>query len=359
MINRDIIKYLHKKQSKIEYTTLSNSVSYYGHPLDILKSAVQKYLRRREFDKMIWVVAEIYIFTIFPAQNSKFLVKSIITNLINRIIIMLDEELLFSECEKYLLIREYIDDFENSERLDFSCLYKICKIMTKAKMIRRNEDIKAFWDIEKNNKLFNKISKKYNIENMDDTSYFNSFKECFEKKDDECFMWMFLIFNGEKQGTELRYKSKENIYMVWKYLLSRKNIKENKVLRKCLLYKLHEFKKKNRHERFIFITASIDIALHIDLQERQGWFYDCAKKNTISTLKKKYDKQFDKDIIYEIVFKDRQNMAIDDYAIDMHTLRGRQNGKNKKDFITTGSYVINEDKKYYNEEWRKVYNSLF
>ena len=52
-------------------------------------------------------------------------------------------------------------------------------------------------------------------------------------------------------------------------------------------------------------------------------------------------------------------MTIDDYAIDMHTLRGRQNGKNKKDFITTGSYVRNEDKKYYNEEWREAYNSLF
>ena len=47
-----------------KWRTCFSSVSYYGYKLDILKSGVQKYLRRREFDKKIWCVAEIYLFQV-------------------------------------------------------------------------------------------------------------------------------------------------------------------------------------------------------------------------------------------------------------------------------------------------------
>ena len=64
--------------------------------------------------------------------------------------------------------------------------------------------------------------------------------------------------------------------MIWKYLFERKNIKENSILRKCLEYRLEEFKKKNRSERFIFLAAAIDIAMYMDsekLLERWNIFW--------------------------------------------------------------------------------------
>ena len=39
------------KESKLAYRTCFSSLSYYGHKLDILKSGLQKYLRRREEEK--------------------------------------------------------------------------------------------------------------------------------------------------------------------------------------------------------------------------------------------------------------------------------------------------------------------
>ena len=45
--------------------TCFSSISYFGHKLDALKSGVQKYLRRREYRKMLWCVAEIYLFKVF------------------------------------------------------------------------------------------------------------------------------------------------------------------------------------------------------------------------------------------------------------------------------------------------------
>ena len=365
-MSESILKCIDQKRSKIIYINLSRSISYYGYPLDLLKSAVQKYLRRREFDKMIWTVAEIYIFQLFPEKKAIFPIRNIMTNLLNRIIIMLDEEMVFTECTKYLLVRHYIDDFEKTNRSDFSCLYKICKILTTSKMIRRNEDIRGFWDDERSGYSVTTIHT--NSEPENDDYYFQQFKYCFEKKDHACFKWMFKIFNKKEEGDVTRFRSKENIYMIWKYLFSRKNIKENKPLRKCLLYRLLEFKKKNRSERFIFITAAIDIAMNlentvenkVENKVENTWFMTCAKikVDKIKQMKEKYDEKYKDEEIIQLVFNNRKKLIIDDYAIDMHTLTGRQMGKNKKDFIDSGSLVVDEDNEYFVKEWRDVYNNI-
>ena len=114
----------------MKWRTCFSSISYFGYKLDILKSGVQKYLRRREFEKMVWCVAEIYLFqALKTTEQHEKATKGIITNLINRLIVMMDEELLFIEVEKYLLVRKYMELFEKRKRQDFTPLYKICKIL--------------------------------------------------------------------------------------------------------------------------------------------------------------------------------------------------------------------------------------
>ena len=121
-----ILKMMQPSGSKLAFRTCFSSVSFNGYKLDILKSAVQKYLRRREFHKMVWCVGEIYLFQVYAKSDTeKRATKGIISNLLNRLIIMLDEEMLFAECEKYLLVRRYMEDFEKSNRGDFECLFNI------------------------------------------------------------------------------------------------------------------------------------------------------------------------------------------------------------------------------------------
>ena len=52
------------ENSALAYRTGFSSISYYGYKLDILKSGLQKYLRRRELDKMLWCLGEIYLFKV-------------------------------------------------------------------------------------------------------------------------------------------------------------------------------------------------------------------------------------------------------------------------------------------------------
>ena len=345
-----IFKMTTPNASKLAFRTCFSSISFNGYKLDILKSAVQKYLRRREFDKMIWCVAEIYLFQVYAKTDAeKRATKGIISNLLNRLIIMLDEEMLFVECEKYLVVRRYIEEFEKSNRGNFDYLYKICDVMCGARMIRRNSDIRGYWSPGKKNV---KVDNGYES----DDYCFVKFKEKFETDDPECFLWMLKIFNKGEEGDIVRYRRKENIYMIWEYLFDRKNIKNNEVLRKCLEYRFEEFKKK-RSERFIFLSASIDIAMYRGREQKEDWF-DCKKKKkfNIEDLVREHGTKFvNRELIRE-VYLEWKKMEIDDYAIDMHTSAGRKMGKNKIDFIASGAVVVNEDKEYFVQEWRDCYN---
>lgn len=346
-----IFKMTTPNASKLAFRTCFSSISFNGYKLDILKSAVQKYLRRREFDKMVWCVAEIYLFQVYARTDvEKRATKGIISNLLNRLIIMLDEEMLFVECEKYLVVRRYIEEFEKSGRGNFDYLYKICDVMCGARMIRRNSDIRGYWSPGKKNV---KVDNGYES----DDYCFVKFKEKFEADDPECFLWMLKIFYKGEEGNIVRYRRKENIYMIWEYLFDRKNIKNNEVLRKCLEYRFEEFKKKNRSERFIFLSAAIDIAMYRGREQKEDWF-DCKKKKkfNIEDLVREHGTKFvNRELIRE-VYLEWKKMEIDDYAIDMHTSAGRKMGKNKIDFIASGAVVVNEDKEYFVQEWRDCYN---
>ena len=73
-----------------------------------------------------------------------------------------------AECEKYVLVRRYMEDFEKSDRGNFECLFKICDVMCGARMIRRNSDIRGYWSSR---------NKALKIDNGDSTDeyYFEKF----------------------------------------------------------------------------------------------------------------------------------------------------------------------------------------
>ena len=330
------------KESALAYRTCFSSRSYYGYKLDILKSGLQKYLRRREETKMLWCLGEIYLFKVFAKTPQELrATKGIITNLINRLIIMLDEELLFAEWDKYLIIRDLMKKFEASDRNDILSLIKICKILCKAKLLRRNSDIRAYYCFAMKKKIKSPEILEERKEGEDiDMWYFRNFRTYFDKNDRNCFYWLFKIYDGKRQGEVKRFKRKENIYMIWEFLHSR--IFGNVYLKKCVDYRLQEFNNKNRKERCIFLTAAVDLCL-----ERNNIVWD-------PNLLKEVPVADETDI--ESIYKNRKKLVMDDYVIDMHTSLGRKLGKNAINFMAEGAVVLNEDKEYLIDEWRESYN---
>ena len=327
--------------SMISYRTCFSSVSHHGYKLDMLKSGMQKYLRRREFEKMTWCVIEIFKFELWAKDDKeRKMCKGIISNLLNRIIVMMDEELLFCEVQNYLLLRKFIEKFEDDRKNGGKFLVLICRTLTNSRLLRRASDIRAFWDFRIR---FGTVK---DVE-LSDEEYFDKFVECFERKDDECFKWMFKIFNGNKTGDKVRFRRKQNIYMIWEYLFSRENVKGNGRYKELLEYKLREFHKLNRGERFMFLVNSIDLVMKCDGKET---IFINVHISQICQELSRYEQDF-----VEMYKKNMEYLAIDDYAIDMHTSMGRKMGKNRKDFALEGCVVVNEDAEFLVKEWRDIY----
>lgn len=329
--------------SMISYRTCFSSVSHHGYKLDMLKSGMQKYLRRREFEKMTWCVIEIFKFELWAKDDKeRKMCKGIISNLLNRIIVMMDEELLFCEVQNYLLLRKFIEKFEDDRKNGGKFLVLICRTLTNSSLLRRASDIRAFWDFRI------RFGTEYVQEvKLSDEEYFDKFVECFERKDDECFKWMFKIFNGNKKGDKVRFRRKQNIYMIWEYLFSRENVKGNGRYKELLEYKLREFHKLNRGERFMFLVNSIDLVMKCDGKET---IFVNVHISQICQELSRYEQDF-----VEMYKKNMEYLVIDDYAIDMHTSMGRKMGKNRKDFALEGSVVVNENAEFLVKEWRDFY----
>ena len=365
------------KCGQMAWRTCFSSISYYGYKLDILKSGLQKYLRRREETKMLWCLGEIYLFHVFAkTQQEKRCARGIITNLLNRIIIMMDEELLFAEWDRYLICHSLIKRFEKSKREDFMTLIKLCKILCRSKLLRLNSDIRGYFDRgmrywgipkpkqhiksleEQSNNGFgfmkgggcggNSTLKKVNQlrqvgDNEDILLDMANFIYYFDKKDPSCFYWVFELFYKSKSGkikNARRFKRNDGEYIIWEYLFQLS--KGNEYLLKVLQYKLEEYFVKTRGERLIWLTASVMVVMYKD---NMDW----------NPEKLAFDIDVTEADIHK-VFEGREKLEIDDYAIDMHCSLGRKMGKNKVDFIKEGSVVVDEDKEYFVQEWRDMYN---
>ena len=358
----------------LKWRTCFSSISYFGYKLDILKSALQKYLRRREEKKMLWCLGEIYLFhTLARTKQQKQCARGIITNVINRLIIMMDEEMLFTEWYKYLICKSLLAKFEKSKRNDFISLVKVCKILLASEMLRLNDDIRAYFDrgmrclgVKKPKKIYKSIENTGTLNSFgfmisedpilkkvyvckktgdeeDALVDMANFIYYFERKDPNCFYWVFELYSKGSKGKKgaRRFRRRSCEYIIWEYLFQKCG--DNEYLNKYVQYKLEEYFVKNRGERAIWLTASVMAVM------RQDSIHWAKEKMT-------YDISVDSGDIIEI-FKNREKLEIDDYAIDMHCSKGRQMGKNKTDFIKEGSLVVGENKEYFVKEWRDVYNT--
>ena len=172
--------------------------------------------------------------------------KGIITNMLNRIIVMMDEELLFCDGERYLVLRNLIEKFDEDRKNGIKYLINICKCLVDGKISRHASDIRAFWDYRirfggvKINEGFGK----------NDDDYFKNFIKCFEKNEDKMYYWLFKIFNNKNKISKGGFrKKKEYIYKIWEVLFILNKKKYDSLMKKIFEYKFDEFDKNKKEGR--------------------------------------------------------------------------------------------------------------
>jgi hypothetical protein len=302
-----------------------------GYQIDVVKSAMQKYLRRREAMKMKWCAIEIYKFKFGDDKRG----SDIFTNLINRLIVMLDEELCSDEVNRYLEVDDSLEKLKTE--VDFGkgvvILSEICDILCSGKMLRLCNDIGCYFNREMETEDY-----KGNIcfydENLEFTRFMRIFIGFFEEKNPNCYYWLFKIYNMTGKSKTVRYRRREYVYGIWSYL--EKYIGKNEKMRICFDNRIKVFHQKDKKERYMFLIAMVNICMYRD---EIDWDSDEVEYNETGML-------------------DEEWIGIDDYCIDMHCGLGRSKGKNETDFALEGMLVVDEYiEKWKNDEWRKYYIS--
>lgn len=341
---------------KTQWRTCFSSISHSGLKLDVLKSAMQKYARRRELQKMLWCVSEIYLFkALARSDQERAAAKGIITNLLNRLIIILDEELVFADWGRFLKCREWLKLFEDGQRSDIALLMKVCKAITSGRLLRLASDVSAYWfrgvtrgrvpvprTLAEKVDIVSEIARKGDFESGPDSEIcmHNFARTLLNERSPECYYWAHRLFNCGETGAR-RYKRRDSIYMLWELLF--KIAEPNPQLTTCLEIKLEEFFVKGRSERHMWLSNAVALVLNRDNIAWDDSQMDLNVEVSTDEIKGLFD--------------NRQRLEIDSYAIDMHCSAGRKQGRSKKDFAKEGALVVDEDQEYLVPEWRGLYVS--
>ena len=199
------------RMNNIVVHTCFNNKSYFGFKASALKSGICKYMRRSEKEKFIWCVTEMLLFNFHEKGGG------LVTNLINRLKILLMEEMSVNEISRIILGIQKLNEFEKSGRKDMERIIEFCKIVIDSEKTRSASYINWWWlthpeEYNLNDVVIDKV-KKYEKEG--DSEELLKLGELLIKFVEDRDERIFDIFNKmvkiEKGGR--RYRRTDGLYL--------------------------------------------------------------------------------------------------------------------------------------------------
>lgn len=327
------------KIDDIRVSTCFNNSSFYGLKSSVLKSGICKYCRRGEKEKFKWCVIEMLLFVYHNKGNM------LVTNLLNRLKILLVEEISFSEIDRLYLSINKLEEFEKSGRKDFSKIIDFCDIVGECKRGRNISYLKCWWKYNKENIELDDITldKVLKFKKEGDSDYLLKLGELLiryiDEKDERFLSIYFDMLEIKECGK--RYKRKGGGYLFMEII--RDYCHHYKML-KLFDFGLEMFFRKDMKEREYY-----GIWISMIVLNRDKFIFD----NDINN----YDKNINIEDCWNYIIS-RENMEIDDYVVqDYHV--SKKYGLDK--FAEIGGWVKDEDIELLGEEnflkYKKFYIS--
>ena len=377
-----------------------NAKSVKGHAKDELLSALQKYIRRGEFEKAIYVGIELERFSELNEA------KALVTNFVNRLRVAMIEETAGLTCP--LLPKLFHAQFSIFEQFRFSdiakrrtALLNMIKMLVQVQKQRLLSDIKAVYftadakkfvlshgseqckGIYRNVTQFDElvVSTRYPLKEGDDLTTFRPIVDgllsAMKNKSDHGFYWLNLLvdatekripaakrqitsnsradsnpmyilfevcFAYAQQGERLWNKSASQPERSWS-----KNAVDTLLI--CFEYYQHFGLKKqgiakSHRDWIVFVIWPLFYCVrNVDWTHNDpaSWF------STLSPAE-----------VEELYKKHANSTAIelDDYVFDQHTTKGRSLKRKADFFAFQGALTTNQDTSLYNDLYRSVYNEF-
>ncbi len=306
--------------SKMIFHTLFNNLSEHGYKANALKSGICKYMRRGEAEKMKWCVMELARFQEHPNPKA----NGLITNLVNRLKILLMEEISPNEIgivsQGIALLDEY--DADRDKR---HLLLEFCDLVSLAKRSRTVSYMGSWW----RHKSCEMVLEKTTIEKCETYRKKGDSEEllllgenlidCVERRDEKMFGIFTKMYCMEgKMGT--RYRRKDGVFLWFEIL---KDFLVEKKVKEIYEFTLKMFFRKGMTERPAFgVWLGVIV-----------WRDDRLALSDVDTIK------YDADSV-ESYYRDMKTLTLDEYVLnDYHVNKAMGLG----DFAKNGAFVKDED----------------
>ena len=296
--------------------TCFNNCSEHGYSANILKSGICKYFRRGEVDKFTWSIIEMSIFHDHPKGSS------LITNLINRLKILLMEDL---SCKEVYIISEgsrILDEYDKDRDKRY-LLLDFCNLVVRGKRNRIVSYVNNWYRDKEYDKRDISLDKVFKYKKEGDSDELLRLGEDLIHKLENSDESIFKIFNemmkiSDKCG--LRFRRREGVYLWFEIL---KDYMWPQQLESVYDFCLQMFMRRGMKERPAFAIWLGYIALRRDDLDYSVKEYNKHKRENFDEYRNSMTK-----------------IEMDGYVVnDYHVNKGFGLGK----FAEEGAYVVDED----------------
>ncbi len=300
--------------------------------IDVLKSALQKYIRRNEPEKAVWCMVELDLFG-FVAGGTR-----IRSNLIHRLLVIYLEDVGMGDIG--LISRENIvgnDLLMHSTDISrYSYMINSVKAMSTSPHSRMFNHYNALcrkpWMIPDNLSLLQKFKVVGREKRkMSTTELEAEFERCLMKKDTLAFFWVNKITRNEDISYNKRAVTRLFTKILNTYCFDVKNSKgDNPAYTTTEYLNIYRIYRELSNLKEGYLTWFFLISLILG-KENPVVLHHKSNLREVENWKEYYYRNLN-----------GERFEIDSYAIDKHTASGRKLGMGKKDFVTEGSYVTDE-----------------
>lgn len=344
------------------------STTYSGYKVDVIKSGLQKYIRRGMHDKALYCAFELY-------RMGEVGGEALVTNLYNRLKIIAAEDIGMGDFNVAITVIDCV----NKNNRDPGVLVSMVKMLSSAEKTRIGSHLcntykrpecksyaeskgisidsgytdsdEKFIQFNTNNPIFK------DIENPDLKACAMIFYKRLSEKDFNAVTWWgFFEYYVNKDNLKIKMRNAYHDGDKWRR--SSKPISilfdmiDNVILDDNTKYSINILKhtyfnmpdakptKKNPNprseHRCIFVLAITSVLFNV-IYEKIAIIPD---SNRLDEL-----------------LNSRYKLEIDDYVIDKHTLEGASKGKNRQDFVNQGALIHPENMKYHYPDLVDVYEN--
>ena len=318
-----------------------NEISWNSYTSDILKSGLQKYIRRNQIEKALYCAGELDLFKHAPTRG-----ETIRTNFLHRLMIIYLEDVenisIFPEIDdlfKKIFVEREKQDSRNYQKEE-EWISRIVFLLCSSKKARVCSHIRSIFhkkymipDILSNYPSLHYLSQQIHKDEQSQPSlslefHCNMFKKYYNEKNLLSVYYAFQIDLSEEKLSKKSLSSSKPLFFIFEQMITPFN--KNHIMKYVYWYKNHLGTMSEG-----FLCWLLPLLSYLEI----------IPEGTTISEDEKYDSTWDKNRMME-------KIEIDDYVIDRHTRRGHSKGV--VEFAVNGAKVENEAE-FVNPLWKQFY----